>query len=93
MCSLPGTLLTSSGQRRSKEAGQAIPHSGNTTLFALSGLATWSGNSRARKECAVLRKWATWLSAPVAVEMLDDEGYTVWLADFEKDELELVERP
>jgi hypothetical protein len=32
-------------------------------------------------------------AAPVAVEMLDDEGYTVWLADFEKDELELVERP
>jgi hypothetical protein len=32
-------------------------------------------------------------NAPVAVEMLDDDGYTVWHADFEKDELKLVERP
>lgn len=29
----------------------------------------------------------------VAVEMLDDDGHTVWLADFEKRELELVKRP
>ncbi len=29
----------------------------------------------------------------VAVEMLDDDGYTVWLADFEKRELEFVKRP
>lgn len=29
----------------------------------------------------------------VAVEILDDNGYTVWLADFEKRELEFVKRP
>jgi hypothetical protein len=26
----------------------------------------------------------------VAVEMVDDSGYTIWLADFERNELELV---
>ena len=29
----------------------------------------------------------------VAVEMVDDQGLTVWLADFERNELELVRRP
>lgn len=32
-------------------------------------------------------------NAPVAAEMVDEEGHTVWLADLERDELELVERP
>jgi hypothetical protein len=32
-------------------------------------------------------------TAPVAVEMVDDEGRTVWLADFQRGELELVARP
>lgn len=30
--------------------------------------------------------------APVAVEMRDADGQTIWLADFERDELELVDR-
>jgi hypothetical protein len=29
--------------------------------------------------------------APVAVEKVDPDGNTIWLADFERDELELVE--
>jgi hypothetical protein len=29
----------------------------------------------------------------VIVEKIDDEGYTIWLADFDKDELELVSHP
>ena len=29
----------------------------------------------------------------VAAEMVDADGYTIWLADFEKSELELVKRP
>ena len=29
-------------------------------------------------------------SAEIAVEMVNDDGLTVWLADFERDELELV---
>ena len=32
-------------------------------------------------------------TAVVAVEMVDDNGLTVWLADFERTELELVRRP
>ena len=32
-------------------------------------------------------------SAPVAVEMVDEDGMTIWLADFEREELELVNRP
>ena len=32
-------------------------------------------------------------TALVAVEMVDDDGYTVWLADFDGNELEFVERP
>ena len=32
-------------------------------------------------------------TALVAVEMVDDDGFTVWLADFERTELELVRRP
>ena len=32
-------------------------------------------------------------NASVAVEMVDGEGMTVWLADFAPDELELVRRP
>ena len=32
-------------------------------------------------------------TAAVAVEMVNDDGYTVWLADFERSELELVQRP
>ena len=32
-------------------------------------------------------------SASVVVEMVDDDGMTIWLADFERDELELVSRP
>jgi hypothetical protein len=32
-------------------------------------------------------------TAPVVVEMVDEDGLTVWLADFARDELELVERP
>ena len=32
-------------------------------------------------------------AAPVAVEMVDQDGMTVWLADFHRDELEFVERP
>ena len=32
-------------------------------------------------------------SAVLAVECVDENGYTVWLADFERDELELVRRP
>lgn len=31
--------------------------------------------------------------AAVAVEMVDEEGKTVWLADFVREELELVQRP
>ena len=31
--------------------------------------------------------------APVAVEMVDHEGRTLWFADFQRSELELVERP
>ena len=27
------------------------------------------------------------------VEKVDDDGYTIWLADFEKDELEFISRP
>ena len=30
---------------------------------------------------------------PVVVEMVDDHGATVWVADFERSELELVQRP
>ena len=33
------------------------------------------------------------LSACVAVESVDPSGNTVWLADFERSELELVSRP
>ena len=29
-------------------------------------------------------------SAAIAIEMVNDDGLTVWLADFERDELELV---
>lgn len=29
----------------------------------------------------------------IIVEKIDDEGYTIWLADFDKDELELVSHP
>jgi hypothetical protein len=32
-------------------------------------------------------------AAPVVVEMVDDSGMTIWLADFERAELELVRRP
>jgi hypothetical protein len=32
-------------------------------------------------------------NAPVVVEMVDNEGLTIWLADFHRTELELVERP
>ena len=32
-------------------------------------------------------------AAMVAVEMSDDQGLTVWLADFERTELELLRRP
>lgn len=32
-------------------------------------------------------------TAIVAVEMVDSRGYTVWLADFDRTELELVSRP
>lgn len=32
-------------------------------------------------------------TAPVTVEMVDQNGMTVWLADFAREELELVERP
>lgn len=32
-------------------------------------------------------------NAPVAVEMVADDGRTVWLADFDRDELEFVTRP
>ncbi|HXH48873.1 MAG TPA: hypothetical protein VNM47_05960 [Terriglobia bacterium] len=31
-------------------------------------------------------------NAPVVVEMVDNEGLTLWLADFQRDELELVRR-
>jgi hypothetical protein len=31
--------------------------------------------------------------APVAVEMVDAQGMTVWLADFVPDELEVIHRP
>ena len=31
--------------------------------------------------------------AVVAVEMVDGDGLTVWLADFERTELELVQKP
>lgn len=31
------------------------------------------------------------LRAPLAVEQVDGDGHTVWLADFERDELELVD--
>jgi hypothetical protein len=31
--------------------------------------------------------------AQVAVEMVDETGVTVWLADFDRSELELVQRP
>ena len=33
------------------------------------------------------------LSAKIAVEMVNDDGLTVWLADFDRDELELVTKP
>ena len=32
-------------------------------------------------------------TAVVAVEMIDKDGFTVWVADFERTELELVSRP
>ncbi len=32
-------------------------------------------------------------SATVAVEMVNEKGYTIWLADFERSELEFVQRP
>lgn len=32
------------------------------------------------------------MAGPVAVEMVNDQGYTVWLADFELTELEFVSR-
>ena len=32
-------------------------------------------------------------TANLAVEMVDSEGYTIWLADFSREELELVEAP
>jgi hypothetical protein len=32
-------------------------------------------------------------SSSVVVEMVDQNGMTLWLADFSKEELELVERP
>ena len=32
-------------------------------------------------------------TAVVAVEMVDDDGFTVWIADFERTELDLVWRP
>lgn len=32
-------------------------------------------------------------TAVVAVEMVDDDGFTVWVADFERTELDLVRRP
>ena len=32
-------------------------------------------------------------AAMVAVEMVDDDGSTIWLADFERGELELLRRP
>ncbi len=32
-------------------------------------------------------------SASVVVEMVDNDGMTIWLADFGRDELELVRRP
>jgi hypothetical protein len=31
--------------------------------------------------------------SPVAVEMVAGDGRTVWVADFDRDELELVSRP
>ena len=31
--------------------------------------------------------------AKVAVEMIDESGNTIWLADFDKDELEFISRP
>lgn len=31
-------------------------------------------------------------NAPVAVEMVNDQGLTIWLADFDRSELELVTR-
>lgn len=36
---------------------------------------------------------ASHVNTPVAVEMVDEEGMTVWLADFLREELELVQRP
>ncbi len=33
------------------------------------------------------------LTATVAVEMVNGDGLTVWLADFERTELELVRKP
>lgn len=30
-------------------------------------------------------------SAPVAAEMVDGDGYTIWLADFRREEIELAE--
>ena len=32
------------------------------------------------------------LTATVAVEMVNEDGLTIWLADFDRDELELVSR-
>ena len=32
-------------------------------------------------------------AAMVVVEMVDDDGFTVWVADFERTELDLVSRP
>ena len=32
-------------------------------------------------------------TAMVAVEKVNDDGYTVWFADFDRDELEFVSRP
>ena len=32
-------------------------------------------------------------TAKVVVEMVDDDGFTVWVADFERTELDFVSRP
>ena len=32
------------------------------------------------------------ISAEIAIELVDDDGLTVWLADFDRDELELVSK-
>ena len=41
----------------------------------------------------VLEHGAVGSEAAVMVEMVDENGHTVWLADFERSELELVQRP